>query len=285
MNEQNKSCLGNSLGKELERNRKSEPRIYPNFRIAGTTTGRVSHSNPNLAQLPKTGGVRAIYVPDEGRRFISADYSQLEVIAETNLTSDPTLIRMLNAGESKHDVTARELGCSRDSAKTLNFALQYWCGPGKVAKLLGISDTEGQRVYNHYWSVYSGSRRLKEKTDKMVEEGEPIINMFGRKRRFKPGKRTTWDKDLRQAYNFLIQGTGSDITSRAFYTICEELGQRNSGRGLFTVHDEIIIEVEESQTDFWNERLVQVMENVGTELGLKIPLRVESSGPMGAWLD
>jgi DNA polymerase-1 len=96
-----------------------EERIYPEFRIAGTVTGRISHSNPNLAQLPKQGGVRGIYVPNRGRKLISADYSQLEVVIEANLTGDKNLIRMLENGESKHDLTARELGCDRIQLKPL----------------------------------------------------------------------------------------------------------------------------------------------------------------------
>lgn len=262
-----------------------QERIYPEFRVNGTTTGRISHSNPNMAQLPKTGGVRAIYIPDPRRRFISADYNQLEVIIEVNLTGDKTLVRMLENGESKHDVTSRELGCSRDLAKTLNFAMQYWCGPGKVAKLLGVDSREGQRIYDKYWEVYSGSRRLKAQTDKMVENGVSLVNLFGRKRSFPPGKRTVWDKDLRQAYNFLIQGTGADITSKAFYLIDAWLRKMEYGEALFTVHDEILIEVREEDGEAAEAALINTMLGVGNDLGLKIPLQATGSGPMTAWQD
>lgn len=259
--------------------------IYPQFRVNGTATGRISHHDPNLGQLPKTGGVRGIYVPNPGRRFISADYGQLEVIIEANVTRDVNLHRMLLSGSNKHDLTSKELHCDRAIAKKLNFAMQYWCGPRKVAKLLNCSETEGQKIYDKYWSIYSGSKRLKDKTDRMVARGEPLVNLFGRKRRFPPGHRTIWDKDLRRAYNFLIQGTGADITNRAFYLIAEELQKSGQGRALFTVHDEIIIEVNADTTEYWTKRLKEVMLGVGVELELQISLQVEVSKPCERWTD
>jgi len=265
--------------------RLDDGRIYPQFRVNGTATGRISHSNPNLAQLPKSGGVRGIYVPDQGRVLISADYSQLEVIIEANLTSDKSLLRMLENGESKHDVTSRELGCDRSTAKTLNFALQYWCTAGKVAKLLGVSAPEGQKVFDKYWDVYSGSRELKKKTDRMVDEGIPITTVYGRKRRFGVRKRTQFDGDYRQAYNMLIQGTGADITSEAFYNVDEYLSLSEHGNALFTVHDEILIQAKPEHAEICEAALLHHMEAVGQRLDLKIPLKAQGSGAMERWLD
>lgn len=267
---------------ESDVDRINQPRIYPQFRVAGTVTGRLSHSQPNLAQLPKSGGVRGIYVPDRGRVLISADYSQLEVVIEANLTGDKNLIRMLENGESKHDLTARELGCDRDTAKTLNFAHQYWCSHYKTAKLLGVSVDEGLRVWTKYWQIYSGAKALKAKTDAMVDRGDPIVSVFGRKRRFEKKNRQGWDSDYRQAYNFLIQSTGADITSEAFYKVSERLRIIGKGRGLFTVHDEILIEVDEGFSEEANHRLKAIMTEFPCS---KVPLKVESSGPMLRWED
>ncbi len=83
---------------EGTRERVENGRIYPEFRVSGTVTGRISHSNPNLGQLPKSGGVRGIYVPNDGMVLISADYSQLEVCLEANLTGDKQLARIFEEG-------------------------------------------------------------------------------------------------------------------------------------------------------------------------------------------
>jgi DNA polymerase-1 len=260
-------------------------RIYPSFNVAGTATGRISHSNPNLGQLPKSGGVRGIYRPDDGRVFISADYSQLEVCIEANLTGDANLVRIFSEGLSKHDITSKELGVDRHTAKTLNFALQYWCTARKVAKLLGVSENEGEQVWQKYWEVYSGPKALKARTDRAVDDGEALVTAFGRRRRFQKRRRTEYDGDYRQAYNFLIQGTGADLTSRAFYLTSEWLKEKGLGRGLFTVHDELLIEVKRDYAVEAEAQMLSFMTQAGVEIGLKIPLKAESSGPMNRWED
>lgn len=260
-------------------------RIYPEFNVCGTVTGRITHSNPNLAQLPKSGGVRGIYKPAPGCCMISADYSQLEVVIEANLTQDANLIKMIQEGISKHDLTARELGVDRSVAKTLNFALQYRASHFKVAQLLGVSEWEAQSIWNKYWEIYAGCRSLQLQTDRQIDRGEPVINLFGRKRRFEARKRQPWDKEYRQAYNFLIQSTGADFTSEASYLMSEFLESRKYGRVLFTVHDEILIEVQEQHSAECDKKLVEIMCGLGEKYGLKIPLKAESSGPMERWLD
>jgi len=265
--------------------RQVEGKIYPEFRVSGTSTGRISHSNPNLAQLPKSGGVRGIYRASDGMVLLSADYSQLEVIIEANLTGDKTLKEMIENGESKHDMTARGLGVDRNTAKTLNFALQYWASHFQVQKILKCSEPEAKKVWEAYWRLYSGPKRLKAITDAAVDDGIPIVTKFGRKRRFEVRRRALWDKDYRQAYNFLIQSTGADITSRAFYEISDHLERHNRGRGLFTVHDEILLECKKEDVDSVQKLLLSFMESIGTELEFKIPLRAESSGPMERWED
>lgn len=260
-------------------------RIYPSFRVNGTATGRLSHSNPNLAQLPKQGGVRGIYTPDAGMVLVSADYSQLEVVVEANLTGCPVLAQMIANGESKHDVTSRELGIDRNLAKTVNFCLQYWGSHFKIAKILDISVPEALKVWNKYWSVYSGSRALKAETDRAVNEGIPLVTLFGRKRRFEHKKRRAWDGDYRQAYNFMIQGTGADLTSRAFVETDEWLIKLDYGKGLFTVHDEIMAQSRPEFAEETQDGMIKKMTDQGDLVGFKIPLKAEGSGPMDRWED
>jgi DNA polymerase I-like protein with 3'-5' exonuclease and polymerase domains len=86
-------------------------------------------------------------------------------------------------------------------------------------------------------------------------------------------------------YNFLIQGTGSDCTSRAFYLVSEWLKENRLGRGLFTVHDELLVECKEEVWQDVEAKILDTMAKVGQEIGLTIPLKGESSGPMPRWLD
>ncbi len=266
-------------------NREYQARIYPQFRVNGTVTGRISHSNPNLAQLPKSGGVRGIYVPDRGRVFVSADYSQLEIAIEAHLTGDKNLLRILQDGASKHDITAEELGCSRDLAKTINFASQYHCSHHKIAKLANCSLDEGLRIWKKYWEVYSGPKRLKEETDKEIDAGLDLVTCYGRKRRFPKTKRNPWSSDYRQGYNFKIQSPGADFTHESLYLTGEELQKRGWGRACFDVHDECIIEANENIWEEAQQLLISTMESMAIKYKLSVPLKAKGSGKMLRWDD
>lgn len=267
----------------LERLR--EGRIYGSFRVNGTVTGRISSADPNLQQLPRSGGVRGIYTPDPGRVLISADYASLEIYLAANFTKDPGLLRIVLNGESMHDITAAGLGISRQLAKSINFAEGYGCSHFKIAKLLGVSEEEGLAAHNRYWDTYAGQKRLMDECAKKVDDGIPIITPWGRRRRFEVRQRKEWDKAYRQAWNFLVQSTGADCTNRAFYIFSEHLEKTGRGRGWFVLHDEIIAEVLPEHADEELENLCRIMTEVGNEIGLEIPLKAEPSGPSERWLD
>lgn len=260
-------------------------RIYPSFNTTGTATGRISHSNPNMGNLPKAGGIRGVFIPDAGFVFISADFSQLEVSLSAHFTRDTNLLKIVLDGASQHDITAASLGISRDLAKTLNFGMAYGCSAYKVAKVLGVSNEEGKKAFDKYWETYGGQKRVMDECSKKVDQGEPIISPFGRRRRFERRERPAWDSAYRQAWNALVQGTGSDCTSRAFYLADTALRSRGIGRALFTVHDEIIIQAKKENAQEAEMILLDAMKAVGEEIKLTVPLRAESSGAMERWED
>lgn len=260
-------------------------RIYPSFNICGTATGRISHSNPNMGNLPRSGGIRGMFIPDPGHVFISADFSQLEVCLSAHFTQDTNLLKIVNDGASQHDITAAALTVDRNTAKTLNFAMQYGCSAFKVAKVLGVNEAEGKKAYDKYWETYSGQKHVMDECAKKVDEGRPIISPYGRRRRFEKCKRPPWDSAYRQAWNALIQGTGSDCTSRAFYEADKKLREGGFGRGLFTVHDEIICQVKEEHAEEAQKILIETMQNVGKEINLTVQLKAEGSGPQKRWED
>lgn len=269
----------------LERQR--DGKIYPEFNINGTHTGRISSSNPNLQNMPKDGPYRGFFIPSPGMCFFGADYAQLEVVIEANLTGDKNLSKIVVDNASKHDITAKELKIDRDLAKTLNFAMQYWCSAVKVKELMGCSMKEAEYVYNKYWEVYAGVKALKAITDKRVDEGLPIISPFGRERHLPSSFRTPYEmaRAKRQAYNALIQGTGADITHRAFYTMASMLRATSDikGRMLWPIHDEILGEINIQQVELGKDMLNEVMCEISGILGWKLPLSTKTYGPLDRW--
>lgn len=263
--------------------RVEEGRIYPRFNVNGTTTGRISHSNPNLGNIPREGPIRSFFVPDSGMVLVGADYSQLEVVVEYALTGDEQLKKIITEGASKHDITAQGLGISRDKAKTLNFALQYGAGVHKVSTLLEITHAEAQQVYDKYWKLYSGVSALREQTAKALSESGAVTNCFGRVRHF-PKARNEYEKakQERQAYNFLIQGVGADLCNRAFYTFSQSL---KKGQAILSVHDEILAQVETGYEEEAKALLASNMIGAGEFIKTPHPLilSVKTYGPFSEW--
>lgn len=265
--------------------RVDEERIYPGFNVNGTVTGRISHSNPNMGNMPKEGVYRNFFLPDPGYRIIGADYSQLEVVIEAHVTGDKNLARIVMDGVSKHDITAEGLKIPRDVAKTVNFALGYHCGIKKLSKILACSYQEAEYQYNKYWEVYSGCRDLKLVTDSYVDMGQPLINLFGRQRRFPMKFAAEWHKEAakRQAYNFMIQGPGGDFMNKAFYLAHKRFKKSGIGNMLWTVHDEAVGEAKIGREVEASHNLVQIMEDVPKEYNLKFPLKAQPYGPFERW--
>lgn len=257
--------------------------IYPRFNVNGTTTGRISHADPNMGNIPKEGVIRNFFIPNPGNVIIGADFSQLEVIVEANITEDRNLLRIILEGASKHDITAEGLKIPRDKAKTLNFALQYGAGPGKVKQILDCSYEDALGVFKRYWEIYSGVKKVKDQVDKDVAAGIAITNLFGRNRHLSYTTEYELAKAQRQGYNFLIQGTGADITHMAFYKFFERLKQNKKGRTWWEVHDEIIAEV---KPEYWQEEvqaLVKIMEGVSEYVKFTYPLKAQPYGPFDCW--
>lgn len=260
-------------------------RVYPSFNVNGTVTGRISSSNPNMQQLPREGGVRGIYVPDEGQKLLSSDFCQLEVVGEAHFSHDKNLLKIILEGASKHDITAESLGIKRQLAKTVNFAMQYLCSHYKVAQILGVSEKEGRYAWEKYWETYSGSKAIVDECKAKVDRGEPIVSLFGRRRRFPKIFESAGAKEAayRQAYSSLIQGSCADLTHWAFYTVSESLERSGLGRALFEVHDEIIIQAAPQCIEAARGVLVDTMVAAGPANGLSLPLSTDCSEPLDRW--
>lgn len=269
----------------LERHRGG--RIYPSFNVNGTVTGRISSSNPNLQQLPREGGIRGIYVPEPGFKLISCDYGMLEVVIAAHFSQDKNLLKIIHEGASKHDITAAALGIERQKAKTVNFAMQYMCGPKKVEAILGCSKKDGEHAWNKYWEAYAGEKKVIEECKARVDAGLPIIGLYGRRRRFpnvfaSDGERAAV---YRQAYSSLIQGSGADLVHQAFYTFAHHMESSGAGRAIFEVHDQLLSEARAEVADQALEAMGRIMVETGQLVGLTVPLTVDPQGPMDRWED
>lgn len=262
-------------------------RIYPSFNINGTATYRISHQNPNMGNIPardpQWSKIRNIFLPDDGKVFFKSDYSQLEIVIAAHYSQDKNLLRVVNDGVSMHDITAEGVGIPRVQAKTLNFALQYGAGVSKVMLILDCSKKEAQLAFNKYWETYRGYKELVDWCHKQVDEGNDIISICGDIYRFEKKKRVGWDKDYRRATSCLIQGTGGRLMNTAFTNAHEELLKKEIGHGAWTVHDEGIGQAKEQYAKEGLDILEKYMVNIGKEVGLSVPLKVEGETGLKCW--
>lgn len=262
-------------------------RIYPSFNVNGTKQGRISHSDPNMGNIPardpEWSKIRGIFLPDEEYVINAIDYAQIEVCVAAHYSQDPNLLRIIYEGISQHDITAESMEVSRSTAKTINFAMQYGATEVKIAKILDCSRDEAKVALDKYWQTYAGQKRIIDRTIAMVEAGRPIVNLFGRARHFEPGKRKPWSKDRRRGYSHLTQSTAADITNRAFYLVDLYLRERGWGRGSWTVHDELITMVKKEYAEEAFKASQEIMVKVGEEVGLTVPLKTDGKWSLSKW--
>ena len=161
--------------------------IHCNFKQGGTSTGRMSCSDPNLQNIPKRGEeknkykVRQCFIPREGYFFAMIDFDQMEYRLLLDWAREDKVIdKILNEGLDVHTATAQEMNASRDHAKTLNFMLLYGGGVQKLADALSIKKSEAQEKKNHYFSSLKLVSRIVKRIISSGEKNGFIITPFGR---------------------------------------------------------------------------------------------------------
>lgn len=265
-------------------------RIFPNFNVSGTSTGRISHSNPNMGNLPKEGVIRNFFIPSPGSTIIGADYAQLEVVIELNLTDDPGLKEIVLGGANKHDLFKADLdkagfNIPRSQVKNINFALQYGAGAKKISSMVSCSQHEAERVIATFYTRFSGVKTLKDDTASKLKAQGYITNLAGRTRHF-PKPRNDYEKGKyeRQAYNFLIQGVAAEACNRAYYRFANFIKRMEAGRALFSVHDEIVAEISKNWSmEDVKVHLVRIMEQSTEDFNFKYKLQAVPYGPLSFW--
>lgn len=280
---ENRKLYGTYIEGMLER--EINGRIYPTFNVCGTVTGRVSHSNPNLGNIPRDGVIRNFFIPDEGMVFLDFDYGMIEVVVAAHFSQDKNLLKIIHEGASKHDITAQALGIPRQLAKTANFAMQYQCSAKKLAKVLNCDLETAEKHWNTYWETYAGEKKVIDSIKKKVDKGEPIVTPFGRHRHFPTKFENFWQKEAayREAYSALIQGTAADICNVAFYRTSEHLKNMSQGNTMWPVHDSILVQVQPKYVDECKSHIKQIMVDVGKDIKLSLPLTVDVKGPLQYW--
>jgi DNA polymerase-1 len=264
-------------------------RIHPTFVQTGAATGRLSCMNPNVQNIPIRSPegvrIREAFVPAEGCRLLSADYSQVELRILAHYSSDESLIDAFRRGEDIHrrtwaevagkapeDVTPEERG----RAKAVNFGILYGSSAYGLASQLGIASGEAQATIDAYFERYRGVRSFLDETIAGAGRDGFVRTLLGR-RRYLPDLRsrnqTLRSAAERMAVNTVIQGTAADLIKKAMVEIDAWL--RHAGlrsRMILQVHDELVLEIPESELERVRGEVPRRMQQI---LPLRVPLLVD----------
>ncbi len=270
-------------------------RIHTSYHQAVAATGRLSSSDPNLQNIPirtqEGRRIRQAFVAAPGFSLLAADYSQIELRIMAHLSGDEGLLAAFAGGADIHRATAAEVfGTSlalvsdeqRRSAKAINFGLIYGMSAFGLARQLGIERAQAQRYVDLYFERYPGVRRYMDETRRRAREQGFVETVFGR-RLYLPeiNSRNVQRRQYaeRSAINAPMQGTAADIIKRAMIGVDRWLDDaRPSARLIMQVHDELIVEVAESDAEAVRTAVVAIMESAAGPL--TVPLRVDSGlGP------
>ncbi|XXQ67934.1 DNA polymerase I [Neisseriaceae bacterium B1] len=275
-------------------------RVHTNYAQAVAITGRLASNNPNLQNIPirtEAGRkVRRAFQAADGFVIMSADYSQIELRIMAHLSGDATLQNAFKNNEDVHRRTAAEVfgmqpenitSEQRRYAKTINFGLIYGMSEYGLAKSLGIDAASAKMFIQRYFARYTGVADYMQRTKEQAAQLGYVETLFGR-RLYLPdihAKNAMARAGAeRAAINAPMQGTASDLIKRAMIAVEDFLfsGCLKS-RLIMQVHDELVLEVHESELDLIRAKLPEIMASVGEGV-LNVPLLAEV-GVGGNWDD
>jgi len=289
-----KSTYADALPKLIN---SSTGRVHTHFLQTGTATGRLSSKDPNLQNIPvrddRGRRIRAAFVPKPGTVFLSADYSQIELVVLAHLSKDPALVSAYNSGRDIHTQTAAVINKvtleevtpgMRRIAKTINFGVMYGMSAFRLSNELDISRKDAAMFIDNYFTEFAGIKSFMDKTLLDAEDRAAVFTILGRKREL-PGMKSS-NKMIkagaqRAAINSVVQGSAADIMKLAMLEINRRLATECKGAKLILqVHDEFIFEVPE---DGVGELKTLVKESMEGAYKLIVPLTssIEIGGNWG----
>lgn len=264
-------------------------RIHTSYHQAGTATGRLSSSDPNLQNIPVRTAegrrVRQAFVAPQDSRIVAADYSQIELRIMAHLSEDPSLLSAFAAGEDIHRATAAEVFAvtkdnvtsdMRRNAKAINFGLIYGMSAFGLARQLNIGRKQAAEYIELYFERYPGVQNYMNTIRHTAAEQGYVETVFGR-RLYLPeiNSRNGMRRQAaeRTAINAPMQGTAADIIKLAMIQVDDWLQSSNlRSRMIMQVHDELVLEVPSSEIDRVQQGLTDLMENA---VSLLVPLVVD----------
>jgi DNA polymerase-1 len=264
-------------------------RVHTHYAQAVAVTGRLASSDPNLQNIPirtpEGRRVREAFVAPPGHAILSADYSQIELRIMAHISEDQNLLHAFAEGLDVHRATASEVfGVplpevsheQRRYAKVINFGLIYGMGAYGLASNLGIEQKAAKDYIDRYFARFAGVKRYMDETRLSAKAKGYVETVFGRRLwlpEINSGNGPRKAGAERQAINAPMQGTAADLIKLAMIAVQQALdAEGRATRMVMQVHDELVLEVPESELAWAREAIPRLMASVAQ---LKVPLLAE----------
>lgn len=276
----------------LEHVHRKTGRIHCDFRQLGAESGRMSSTSPNLQNIPSDSEFRSCFIAGEGRKVITADYSGCELRILADLSQDPEFLRAFRNDEDLHSLVATmmfKVPVSKDenkelrqAAKAINFGLAYGMSSKGLAAQIGCPDEEAEDLLQKYFEGFPKIASYLEQAGRLAVSRGYSTTIGGRRRWFDMSDIDTDRRKKgsieRKGKNSPIQGTNADMIKLALYLLRDELHNAGVDAALVnTVHDEVVVECEESIVLEVQEMVEKVMRAAGEYYVKAVPVDVESA--------
>lgn len=266
---------------------KSDGKIHTIYKQNLTRTGRLSSVEPNMQNIPahdeEGRKVRKAFLP-ENDFFLSADYSQIELRVLSHISGSKELQDAFIHGADIHTKVASDIfdvpeqGVTKEmrhTAKAVIFGIVYGISGFGLGENLHISSKDAKQFIEKYYELYPGVKRYMDEIVKEAYDQGCVRTLFGRKRNIPELTNKNYmirAAGERIALNTPIQGTSADIMKKAMVDVAHEMKKHNlKSKMLLQVHDEIVIDVVESEKEIVEQIIKEQMEHV---TNLSVPLKV-----------
>ncbi len=264
-------------------------RIHASFNQTGTSTGRLSSSDPNLQNIPIRSEIgramRKAFVPKDNFVFVAADYSQVELRMLAHLSRDRALIQAFEEGQDIHKAVASQVfdtpfdevtSEQRSDAKAVNFGIIYGITKWGLARQLQCAVDYADDIISEYKNRFKGIDSFLGDCIAFAEEHGYVETILKRRRYITQIDATNQQQRMlgeRLAINSVVQGSAADLIKIAMNQV-QEAYLDTKVQMLLQIHDELMLEVPTEESKEVEQRLVSIMESA---MDLDVPIIADSS--------
>ena len=266
-------------------------RVHASFNQTGTSTGRLSSSNPNLQNIPIRSEIgreiRRAFVPEEGNIFVAADYSQVELRMLAHLSGDEALLQAFRDGQDIHKAVASEVfgtaieevsSEQRSEAKAVNFGIVYGITKWGLSRQLKCSPERAEQIIEDYKMRFKGIDTFLVTCVDQANEYGYVETIKHRRRQIQNIHATNKQQQAlaeRVAINSVVQGSAADLIKVAMNNVHSRLAESFPDASLLMqIHDELVVETPEKDAEAVRDLLVDVMESA---MSLDVPVVADAS--------